>query len=349
MKTVAVHTGRPYEIIIGDGVLQQAAQQIQKIAPKSRIAVVTDDKVDALHSEKLTQIFAEAAIPICKFVFPNGEGSKNHSTLIDIYNFLSQNDITRADLLIAFGGGVVGDLCGFAAATYQRGVRYVQIPTTFLAAVDSSVGGKTGCNTDYGKNLVGAFWQPSLVLCDYSLFSTLEPDTFADGVAETIKYGAIRDKALFELLETQPIGPHLEDIIARCVTIKRDIVESDERDTAQRQLLNFGHTLGHAIERYYHYTITHGHAISIGMAWITLAAERAGLCLPGTRERLCALLQKYGLPTECDAHLDILCQIAAGDKKRSGSQITLALVQEIGQSRLHTIEIDALYDFFNCQ
>ncbi len=298
MKTISVNTGHPYQIHIGRGLLECIPKLLSPVcgARRPKLAVITDDRVDSLAfpdgrqpAQTLLTAFEKAGYSVCKFVFPNGEASKTLDTVRQAYAFFSEHEITRTDMVVAFGGGVVGDLAGFAAASWLRGVEFIQIPTTLLAMVDSSVGGKTGVDIPQGKNLVGAFWQPSLVVCDTDMLSLLPAETFADGMAEVIKYGAIFDRELFEQLERggQALaGPGaLEGIIARCVDLKRQVVEDDERDKGRRQLLNFGHTFGHAIEKQSDFTITHGHGVAIGMAMMARACERAGLAPAQTAAR----------------------------------------------------------------
>ena len=193
MKSVTVNTSTPYDVLIEKGCLSRCGEFAAKlfVPQKSTAAIITDDRVSSLYLKTVSDSFQKAGFSVCSFVFPNGEDSKSHDTLLQVYDFLIQNNITRTDFIVALGGGVVGDLAGFAAATYLRGIRFMQIPTTFLAAIDSSVGGKTAVNIPAGKNLIGAFHQPSLVVCDPDTFQTLEPQTFADGCAEMIKYAMI--------------------------------------------------------------------------------------------------------------------------------------------------------------
>ncbi len=347
MKTIQVNTGRPYQIQIGNGLLGQAPALIAQVygERRPRLAVITDDTVDRLYGDRLLSLLEEAGYPVCKFVFPHGEQSKTLQTVHAVYGFLSENGITRSDVVIALGGGVVGDLAGFAAATWLRSIDFIQIPTTFLSMIDSSVGGKTGVDIPQGKNLVGAFWQPSLVICDPLALDTLPDIYFADGIAEAVKYGAILDASLFRLFEEGRLREQLTEVIARCIDLKRYVVEQDERDKGLRQQLNFGHTFGHAIEKQAEFTITHGQGVAIGMVLISRACERAGLTPSGTADRIQACLQQYGLPTSTDYPLGLLCQNAMGDKKRSGSQIALVVLQQLGQATLHPVDTDRLLAF----
>ena len=315
-----------------------------------KLAVITDDKVDSLYGSTVEEALKNEGFEVCKFVFPHGEQSKSPETLVKIWNFLCDNKISRSDCLVALGGGVVGDITGFAAATYLRGVDFVQIPTTLLAQVDSSVGGKTAVDLLGGKNLVGSFKQPKLVLCDTDTLETLSDEFFIDGMGEVVKYGMIKSQALFSELEqytTEALRKNkdvLDDIIAQCVTIKRDVVEADEFDTGERMLLNFGHTLGHAIEQYYNYTgITHGKAVGVGMKLITSVAERNGMAEPGTAARLENCLDYYGLNIEIDPTLSQLANGCLNDKKRFGGSINIVVCCDIGVSMVKKMPVESFF------
>lgn len=341
MTKVHVNASRSYDIIIGGGLLDNAGEYISRAIKARHVCIVTDDTVDALYSAKLTASLETGGFSTEKFVFPHGEAQKCHKTLIALYDFLADKGFTRSDALIALGGGVVGDLTGFAAASYMRGIGFVQVPTTVLAQTDSSVGGKTAVDIAGGKNLVGAFYQPHLVLCDTDTLNTLTPHFFADGMAEVVKYGMIKSRELFDLLSEKDVRENIEDIIARCVAIKAQVVENDEREKGERMLLNFGHTLGHAIEKYYDYTgITHGFAVSIGMSVFTHIAERTGMCEPGTAEKLDALLTKCSLPLTTEAPMDILYKNSLGDKKRLSSGMNIVICTDIGSSTVCSMTIE---------
>ena len=338
MKTVRVKTSREYDVIIDSGLLDDAGGYIYDVVGGNLAAIVTDDIVAGLYLERLRISLHGVGYETKVFTFKNGEESKNIFMYSRILEFLAESRITRSGVVIALGGGVTGDLAGFAAATYMRGIPYVQIPTTLLAAVDSSVGGKTGVDLDAGKNLAGAFHQPKLVLCDYSLLEMLPPRIFVDGCAEVIKYAMIADNELFQMLGTKT-SLDLEEIIARCVRIKRDIVSEDEFDTGTRMILNFGHTIGHAIEHLSKYNITHGKAVAIGMAMETLAAVRMGMCEEKCYNELTDLLHKFGLPIRTRYEYDVLIRAALSDKKRKGNVITLALPRRIGKCFLCDVEV----------
>lgn len=342
MKRLTVHTSHDYDILIGNGLLEEIGDAVSCTLGSSRLlCVVTDDNVAPLYLDRTVRSLTEAGHRVCTFVIPHGEESKNTDSLVSLLEFLAERPLTRSDALVALGGGVVGDLTGFAAAVYLRGIPYVQIPTTLLAAVDSSVGGKTAVDLRGGKNLAGAFHQPSLVLCDPDTLSTLEPSVFADGCAEVIKYGVINDLPLLSLVE-QGVRDHLEEVILRCVQNKASVVESDEFDRGCRQLLNLGHTVGHAIELCSHMSISHGSAVAMGMVILTRAAVSMGLCPAEDLSRLISLLRSVHLPVNCPFGVEALVCAAAADKKRSGDSLTLVVPHGLGDSRLVRIPVEEL-------
>lgn len=346
MKKITVSTSKTYEIMIAAGLLDSAGEIASNILKGATAAIVTDDIVDALYGGRLSASLENAGFKPVKFVIKNGEASKNADNYIALLNFLARAQLTRGDVIFALGGGVVGDLAGFAASTYMRGIRLVQLPTTLLAAVDSSVGGKTGIDLPAGKNLAGTFYQPDLVLCDYTLLDTLSKDTFLDGMAEVVKYGVIANGGLFETLRA-PILPQLGEIIERCVAIKRDIVVADEKESGIRKLLNFGHTVGHAIEACSGYTVSHGKAVAIGMAVITRACFKTGICSAETCNEVVSMIQSLGLPVMTAYSAEELARAALSDKKRSGGVITLAVPKAVGECVLHDMATDALLNFIS--
>ena len=345
MKEIRVALGeKSYWIKIAAGLLSAAGDEIRRVLPQTeKIAVITDSNVAPLYGERLRKSLEMAGFSVTVREFPAGEESKNLAVLGRLYEGLAAAGLTRSDAIVALGGGVTGDMAGLAAATYLRGIAFIQIPTSLLAAVDSSVGGKVAVDLPQGKNLVGAFYQPKLVLIDPELLYTLPPRFLHDGLAEVIKYGCIRDTGLFTRLEQLPGDAALlaqaEAIIATCCTIKARIVEQDEFDTGERMLLNFGHTLGHAVEKAFHYdTYSHGEAVGLGMVLLTSQAEKLGLTDPGTAAKIVALLQKFSLPVEITLSREEFIKTIALDKKKRGSQLTLVLIKDIGEGYLHTIE-----------
>lgn len=340
MREVIVRASTEYAILIGRGLLAQAGAEIAKRIRPCKAAVITDTTVEKLYAEQVEKSLAEAGFSTCRFAFPAGEGSKHIGTLSEILEFLAEEEVTRQDIIVALGGGVTGDMAGFAAAVYQRGIRFVQVPTTFLAAVDSSVGGKTAIDLKAGKNMAGAFYQPHLVLCDVDTLDTLPEETFADGIAETLKYGVIGDKDLFEKTASGEFRRNLEEIIEICVKMKRDIVMEDEFDTGLRQLLNLGHTLGHAIEKKSGFTLTHGHAVAIGMHLIAKAAEEKGMAEAGLAEKIKVALENNNLPVSTIYTAEEITEGVLKDKKRRGGEISFVFPTKIGHCEIVKIPVD---------
>ena len=342
MTTVTVRASRPYEVTIGRGLLDTVGRQAAGQWKGRSAAVVSDSSVAPLDLNRVKDSLERAGFRVHSFVFPAGEDQKNGGTYLKLLEFLAARRLTRADGLIALGGGVVGDLAGFAAATFLRGIGFLQLPTTLLAAVDSSVGGKTAIDLTNGKNLAGAFYQPQAVLCDLDTLDTLPAEVFADGCAEVIKYGMIGDPALLARLETVDFRADPEELVARCVAQKRDLVEQDEFDTGARQLLNLGHTLGHGVEACSGYTVSHGRAVAIGMTLVTRAAVAFGRCPAEVLPRLRRLLERYGLPDATAYSAQALYEKTLSDKKRSGDTISLVVPIAWGASQLVRIPVSEL-------
>lgn len=333
MKNIRIGTSRPYDVHIERGSLKKSGELISAVLNSKKTVIITDDTVDKLYSDTLRESLEKSGISFDIFVFPHGEQSKNIKTLSSIYDCLCDNGITRSDFLIALGGGVVGDITGFAAATFLRGIEFVQIPTTLLAQVDSSVGGKTAIDITGGKNLVGAFKQPALVICDSDTLTTLPEDELGCGMAEVIKYGMIRDENLFEICENHNIGnihEVMDEIVSTCVDIKRQVVENDEFDRGERMLLNFGHTLGHAVEGWHNYTnYTHGMGVAAGMCMITRR-----FCDEKLAEKLEKCVEAYKLPISTEAPMSELLPFCAMDKKCESSSISYIVCPEIGKGEI---------------
>lgn len=347
-----------YDIHIGRGLLGKAGENIAACLKARgrkpdgiKAAIITDETVGILYGQTLLQSLRAAGINAHLHAFTPGEASKSHETLLGIYSFLAAQDLTRRDLIIALGGGVPGDIAGFAAATWQRGIDFIQIPTTLLAQIDSSIGGKTAVNLPEGKNLVGAFWQPMLVLCDPGTLSTLDGRIFADGMGECIKHACIKDAALFEKLKSAggDLTACLDEVIEQNILIKKAVVERDERESGERMLLNFGHTLGHGIEKLTGFgRYTHGEAVAMGMSLITEVAEhpKNALTEPGTTARLKKLLEAYNLPSECPLPVGEVVKASLNDKKRAGGAINIVLLRKIGESFIHRLSLDEFIRFF---
>lgn len=337
MKKVHVGIpGREYDIEIEKGLLGSVGERIRAIAVGNKIAVVTDSNVGPLYAEKVANSLKIQGFLVHIIQIPAGEESKCREQLFRLYDEMLEFGMTRTDLVIALGGGVVGDLTGFAAATLFRGIPFVQIPTTILSQVDSSVGGKVAIDLPNGKNLVGAFYQPKHVFIDPLCLETLPERYVADGMAEVIKYGAIMDEALFALLEQidtrEALFAKIDEIVYTCCDMKRRVVEEDEFDTGNRMILNFGHTFGHAIEKEGDYCVhTHGEAVAIGMVMACEYGEKIGLTQSGTKERMEEILGKYHLPVSAEIGKESLLDAIALDKKGSGNEIHLILLKEIGQ------------------
>lgn len=344
MQTVTINATIKYNVIVGNDILKDCGKIISQVSKAKKAIIVTDDIVGNLYLDTVKTSLNSYGIDSESFIFQNGEQSKSHEILVRLYEFLTDNQITRSDIIIALGGGVVGDLTGFAAATYLRGMDVVQIPTTLLAQTDSSIGGKTAVNISNGKNLVGAFKQPLCVICDIDTLKTLPSEVFSDGMAEIIKYGMIRSKSLFELLSENSANEHLEEIIVECINIKKSVVENDEFDKGERMLLNFGHTIGHAIEKYFNFTgISHGRAVGIGMCILSQATEKANLTKNGTTTKLIDCLKKYGLETTTDIPVSALIKNCLNDKKRESDYINIIVCKDIGESEIIKISIPEFY------
>lgn len=345
MNIVSVSASQKYDVIIGDNLLSDLGKCAAKIRPNCTVVIISDTNVWPLYGNCAVSSISSAGLAQIHFVIPAGENSKNAKTYLEIVNFLAENKITRSDLIIALGGGVVGDITGFAAATYLRGLSYLQVPTTLLAMVDSSVGGKTAIDLPAGKNLLGAFKQPSLVLCDISTLSTLPESVFIDGCAEVIKYGMLYDAELVQYLMTAGLNFDRELVITKCVTYKRDVVQEDEFDVGARQKLNFGHTIGHAIESMSNFRITHGMAVAAGMSIVTKAAFNKKLCSEATYQTLTKLLERFNLPVETNYSAHELYTSALSDKKRSGGSVNLIIPRTIGDCDILSLPVIELTSF----
>ena len=349
VKTLRVDTSRPYDIKIGFGLLDRVGELCREALPRAqKLAVVTDSNVQPLYLERVTNSLKQAGFQVLSLTVPAGEGAKCAEQLVMLWEKLMEFGMTRTDVVAALGGGVVGDLAGFAAATLLRGVDYVQIPTTLLAQVDSSVGGKVAIDLHAGKNLAGAFWQPSLVLIDPDCLSTLSDRTFSDGMAEVIKYGCIRDRAFFDLLDCcggrAGVIEHIEEVIYTCCDIKRKVVLADERDTGERMVLNFGHTIGHAFELAGNYeTWTHGQGVAAGMNWAAQIGVGLGVT-PDIVYPIQNILKKYGLPIDIPCPWDTLTKAVLRDKKNLGGKINLIVLESLGHAIPCPVTFDQLLE-----
>ena len=338
MTTIHVAASREYDIEIGRGLLDQAGEHIAQVTGAGHTAaVISDTNVLPLYGQRRCSSLEQAGFRVISWAFPAGEASKNLTTYGQLLHFLGENHMTRSDIIVALGGGVTGDMAGFAAATYQRGIPFIQVPTTLLAAVDSSVGGKTAIDLDTGKNQAGCFYQPWLVLCDPDTLTTLPEREYRCGCGEIIKYSVLFDAHFFEELQSTPVKDQVEHVISTCVTLKRRAVMEDEFDTGERRKLNLGHSFGHAVEACSDFSIPHGCAVAIGMAIITRAAVKRGICAQEVLDRLLAILDKYDLPTQTDYPLEALYRAALSDKKISGGKMHLIVPEAIGRCRIESI------------
>lgn len=345
MKKITVSASETYDVLIGTGLLEKAGEFAAQIRSSSTAAIISDSNVWPLYGKILEASLLEHGINVIHFVFSAGENSKNAATYLEILNFLAENKIARSDLLIALGGGVVGDIAGFTAATYLRGISYVQIPTSLLAMVDSSVGGKTAIDLPSGKNLVGAFKQPSVVLCDILALDTLPEELFFDGCAEVIKYGVLYDKDLISYLMEMGSDFDREAVITKCVSFKAAVVAQDEFDTGARQMLNLGHTIAHGIEAASCFTISHGKAVAAGMSIIAKAAAAQKLCAPEVYDTIVTILKKFHLPISTDFTAEQLYISALSDKKRSGGTVNLIVPKVLGGCDILPFPVNQLKSF----
>lgn len=328
----------PSKLIIRRGCFGEAGALAASLLKPGLAAILSDERVMALYGAQLKLSLEQAGFRVVSHAVPPGEQSKSLERYGELLAFLAGEGLTRQDAVFALGGGVVGDLAGFAAATYLRGIPLVQIPTSLLACVDSSVGGKTAIDLPQGKNLVGAFHPARLVLIDPDLLRSLPEAVYRDGLAEVVKTAAIADQALFHDIPYDV--DEEEGVIRRCIAIKAGIVQEDPRDEGRRQLLNFGHSFGHAIETLSGFQLSHGQAVSIGMAIIARASQRAGLCGREASGRLQSLLRLLGLPTLCDLPEEDIYRVLLSDKKRRQDRVTLVMLHEIGDCRLHEYGLD---------
>lgn len=341
MKTLNINLkDKNYKILIGKGLRNKIKNILDENFKFKKVAIITDENVYKIYGKEIKQQLLSGNKKVEFIILKPGEKTKSFNILPEVYNKLLDFKITRSDLIIALGGGVIGDLAGFVSATFLRGIKFIQIPTTLLAQVDSSVGGKVAVDLDKGKNLVGAFYHPELVIIDVDVLNSLDNRVFYDGMAEVIKYGCIRDEKLFNTLMNfnckNDLMNSMEDIIYTCCDIKRQFVENDEKDTGERMILNFGHTIGHAIEKYYNYEkYTHGESVAIGMYLITKLSEYKGYTDINESNKIKKILIKYNLP--CDINLekfDDLLETISLDKKNLDNVLNLILLNKIGDAKI---------------
>lgn len=337
---IKVNTDKPYEVRIENGILDRTGAALKTLFKSgSRAMIVSDTNVFPLYGERLEKSLSQAGFKVSSFVFEAGEAQKQLSTVMKIYEALSENGFTRSDFIVTLGGGIAGDMGGFAAATFLRGIDFVQVPTSLLAQVDASVGGKTGVDLPFGKNLVGAFHQPRMVITDPQTLSTLPDAFFSDGMGEVIKYGCIMDEELFGKLERGEVIDALEETICRCVNCKKQLVEEDTNDKGRRMILNFGHTFGHALEKLTGFSsLSHGLAVGIGMVMAAQVGESFGITEAGTADRIRAVLKNYEMPTDTQFDFAEIIEATSLDKKSFGKTLNLILIEKIGKSVIYPVD-----------
>ena len=337
---IKVNTDKSYNIHIEKGLLDKSGSIIRSVSKAKKAMVISDSNVHPIYFDRLKSSLEKENFEVFSHVFPAGEQSKILSTVADMISSLAENCFIRNDIVIALGGGVTGDMSGLCASLYMRGIDYIQIPTSLLAQIDSSVGGKTAVDIPQGKNLCGAFYQPSAVIIDPDVLKTLPDKFFSDGMAEAIKYGLIRSKKLFDRILDENAEDFICELIEECVDIKRIVVENDEKELGERKILNFGHTFGHAIEKYHNYeTLSHGEAVGLGMIIASEIGEERGITEKGTAEIIRKALKKYSLPTEDISMNEDLKFHAANDKKRTDKGIQLVVIDKIGNALTETISV----------
>lgn len=347
MTRVHVEASGSYDVTVECGIINRIGEEAAKLIKPCKAVVVSGEKVFPLHGDTVVRSLESAGFEVLNFIHKSGEGAKNLEVYGELQNFLCENRISRSDVLFALGGGVTGDLTGFAAATYQRGMAFVQIPTTLLAMVDSSVGGKTAINLAAAKNQVGCFYQPKAVFCDPDVLKTLSAEDYRCGCAEVIKYGVLGNAEFFAEIAENDIRSQEEYVISTCIKMKRDIVKVDEFDNGLRRLLNLGHTIGHAVEKCSNFEISHGDAVAMGLAAIMRGAVSRGICSADDCGKVIDVLKKYGLPTEFCFSSHELFEACKSDKKISGGKMHLIVPEKIGKCRIIPIEIDEIQSWLN--
>ena len=345
MISIPVSASTDYNVLIERGLIARVGEETAKLTKPAKAVIVSGPNTYPIYGETVTASLEGAGFEVLHFIHQGGEPAKSLETYGKLLNFLCDSHVSRSDILVALGGGVTGDLAGFAAATYLRGISFVQIPTTLLAAVDSSVGGKTAINLNSGKNQAGCFYQPIAVFCDPDTLKTLPDADYRCGCAEIVKYGVLAGGELFDTVSSGGIKANEEAVIASCVRIKSRIVNEDEFDRGTRMLLNLGHSIGHADEKCSGYAVHHGDAVAVGMAMIVRAAADKGFCGTDCRDIIIDTLKKYNLPTETGFTADELFEASKADKKISGGKMHLIVPEKIGSCRIESVDIDALRDW----
>ncbi len=342
IKEITVKTSSEYQVLIGKNLIDSAGELIREVLVPCKVAVISDDTVYSLYGETLVKALKNSGFSVVKFCFAHGESSKNLDTYANILEFLAKNELTRSDAIVALGGGVVGDIAGFVASTYLRGIKYIQVPTTLLAQIDSSVGGKTGVDLPSGKNLVGAFYQPNLVICDINALETLPKQIFNDGMGEVAKY-ALLDKKVYDLINGTEYD--LTTLVYLCIDYKRQVVEKDEFESSSRKLLNLGHTVAHGIEKLSNYSISHGKAVAMGISVIVEACFKKGYLAKEEYIKIKQTLVKCVEEQAVPYSIKQIAEVALVDKKRSGNHIDMVVVHGVGDCRTEKIVVNKVMEF----
>lgn len=345
MKAITVHTSKVYDVCLGAGLIQELPSLIAPVSNGCKVGIITDDNVDALYATSVEHDLSSHGYQVNRFVFPHGEESKNISTLSDILEYFASCHFTRKDCLLSVGGGVVGDITGLAAALYMRGIKFIQVPTTLLSMVDASVGGKTAVDLRAGKNLVGSFWQPSMVVADTQIIADLPQDIFAEGMAEVIKSDIIANAGIVNWTISGDVKNHLEEVVESCIQMKRSVVEQDEYETkGLRKVLNMGHTVAHAIEKLSDYKVSHGVAVATGLVWEAKMAQFLGLCKQSLAQEIRNAVGRYGLFHIVPYTIGDIVNAMRSDKKNEDSNINFVLPIDFGKWTERKIPMRELTD-----
>ena len=348
METIEVKTSRTYNVQLGQGLISVLPQLTQPLCSGRKIGFITDDTVDVLYANKAAEAFQICDYNVSKYVIPHGEGSKNISTLSEILEYFAQCHFTRKDIFISIGGGVIGDITGLAAALYMRGIQFIQVPTTLLSIVDASVGGKTAVDLQAGKNLIGAFWQPSMVVADTQIIANLPDDIFAEGMAEVIKSDLIANAGIVKMIKAGTVKEHIDQIVSSCINMKRDVVEQDEYETkGLRKVLNMGHTVAHAIEILSNYTVSHGIAVATGLVWEAKIACQLGLCGEQLVKEIQEAVEAFQLYYHVHYTVEAMVEAMKSDKKNDDYNIDFVFPITYGKWEERKLDTNKLKKIIN--
>ena len=328
MKIISSNTVDNYDIFIENNSLEKSIEIISKLTTTKNIIIICDKKVYNIYKKNITNIFNNKGYKIYLYCITAKESNKTYYSIIKIHKFLFDNNISRDDIIICIGGGILSDIVGFASSSYKRGIKYINIPTTLLSQVDASIGGKTGINTQYGKNTIGCFYSPTAVIIDKFFLNTLNKTQFKNGISEIIKIGVISNKSILNIILNKNYNKNIEDLIYKSILSKRDIVEQDPKDIGNRRILNFGHTIAHSLEKYLNFKIPHGYAVAIGMSMITKKSEKLGITKPNTYEYLINIIKSVGLPNNINISMKDIYMNSLQDKKIGNNKFNLILIDD---------------------